>query len=230
MKRIFDILLSLVGLLFLSLPIFFFALLIWLEDFKNPFYYASRVGKNYKKFHMVKLRSMIVDAEKNGVESTMSNDPRITKIGTLIRAYKIDEFTQLWNVLVGNMSLVGPRPNTERGVNLYTDSEKKLLEIKPGMTDFASIVFSDEGEILKDSKDPDFMYDSLIRPWKSKLGILYCEKSNVYLDFIIIFLTVLAIFSKKVSLKFLSEVLKNINAENDLIEISKRRKPLLPLE
>ena len=119
---------------------------------------------------MYKLRTMIINADSTGVDSTSSNDNRITSVGKFIRKFKIDEISQLINVLLGDMSLVGPRPNVLREILMYTDLEKELLTVKPGITDFASIVFSDEGEILSDSDDPDIDYNQLIRPGKGYLG------------------------------------------------------------
>ena len=134
-------------------------ILIWIHDFHSPFYIAPRVGKSGQVFNMVKLRSMVVHADKTGVDSTSSSDPRITPIGHIVRKFKLDEFTQLWNVLKGDMSLVGPRPNVKRETDLYTRVEKGLLSVCPGITDFSSIVFSDENEMLRDSKDPDIDYN-----------------------------------------------------------------------
>ena len=148
-KRLVDILASFFGLLITSpilLPVMF---LIWKEDKKSPFYIAPRSGRNDMIFKMVKLRSMVVDADKSGVDSTSGNDMRITPIGHKIRRYKLDELIQLWNVLIGDMSLVGPRPNVKSETDLYTDIENGLLLVRPGITDFSSIVFSDEGEILE---------------------------------------------------------------------------------
>ena len=169
MKRLLDFTLSLVGLIICSpilIPIIF---AVWVQDWRSPFYIAQRVGKGEKLFKMVKLRSMILNADKSGVDSTSSTDSRITGVGRFIRRYKLDELSQIWTVLIGEMSLVGPRPNLKRETDLYTTEEKKLLLVKPGITDFSSIVFSDEGEILKDQPDPDIAYNQLIRPWKSKL-------------------------------------------------------------
>ena len=121
-------------------------------------------------FSIIKLRSMIVNADKNKVDSTAEDDVRITWVGHFVRKFKIDELTQLINVLFGNMSLVGPRPNVKAETDIYTPIEKKLLSFKPGIADFSSIVFSDEGKILKNSIDPDLEYNQLIRPGKSRLG------------------------------------------------------------
>ena len=129
MKRFLDFSLSLVGLLLASpilLPTIF---IVWIQDWNSPFYIAPRVGKNEKLFKMIKLRSMIVNADKSGVDSTSSNDMRITGVGKFIRKYKLDELSQLWNVLIGDMSFVGPRPNVKRETDLYTSQEKKLLSL-----------------------------------------------------------------------------------------------------
>jgi lipopolysaccharide/colanic/teichoic acid biosynthesis glycosyltransferase len=229
MKRIIDFILSLIGLVLASpilLPTIF---LVWIQDWHSPFYIAPRVGKNEKPFKMLKLRSMIINADKSGVDSTSSNDNRITGVGKFIRKYKLDELSQLWNVLIGDMSLVGPRPNVKRETDLYTVQEKKLLTVKPGITDFSSIVFSDEGDILKDQIDPDIAYNQLIRPGKSMLGIFYIKNQNVILDLRLIFLTAVAILSKDNALKRVVSILKNMKADDILIEISSRQKNLVPM-
>ena len=196
MKRLFDIVFSFTGLLIMAPVIWLLMFLIWRQDFHSPFYKAPRVGQNGKIFKMVKLRSMVVDADKSGVDSTGSDDNRITNVGYIIRRYKLDEFSQLWNVLKGDMSLVGPRPQVQRDVALYTKKEQHLLNALPGITDFASIVFSDEGEILAGSHHPDLKYNQVIRPWKSRLGFLYVENHTFFIDIKIIILTVTAIFSR----------------------------------
>jgi lipopolysaccharide/colanic/teichoic acid biosynthesis glycosyltransferase len=228
MKRLFDVAFSLTGLLILS-PIFLlFMILIWLQDFHSPFYIAPRVGKNGKIFKMVKLRSMIVNADKSGVDSTKSDDKRITWVGHFIRKFKLDELSQLWNVLCGHMSFVGPRPNVERDVKLYTEIEKNLLNVQPGITDFSSIVFSDEGDILSGSSDPDLKYNQVIRPWKSRLGLLYIEKRNFFMDLHIIFLTVCAVFSKKTALQGVYQIVSQINGDPQLLNVVLRNEPLKP--
>jgi Sugar transferases involved in lipopolysaccharide synthesis len=171
---------------------------------------------------------MIVGADKNKVDSTASDDARITKVGSLIRKYKLDELTQLWNVLLGDMSLVGPRPNVQRDVNLYSDIEKKLLTVRPGITDFSSIVFSDEGDILEGESDPDLAYNQLIRPWKSRLGILYIENRNTFLDFRLIFYTLIAILNKERALVGITGELMHISGDEQLITVCKRKEPLYP--
>lgn len=228
MKRILDIILSLTGLLVIAPFLLVAMLLVWLQDFKSPFYIAPRVGKDNKIFQMVKLRSMVVNADKSGVDSTAATDPRITLIGKVIRKFKLDELTQLWNVLLGDMSFVGPRPNVERETRHYTKAEQKLLSVKPGITDFSSIVFSDEGDILADKEDPDLSYNQLIRPWKSRLGIIYVDKSSVILDLKLIIYTVIAIVKKDLVLKLIYKELSKFNIEPKLLEIVTREKELYP--
>ena len=228
LKRIVDILLSFTALLIFSPVLIFFSILIYFQDFKNPIYIAERVGKDEKPYKMFKLRSMIVGADQSGVDSTSSNDTRITKIGTLVRKYKLDELTQLINVFKGDMSLVGPRPNVASETNIYSPTEKQLLSIKPGITDFASIVFSDEGNILEGSSDPDLVYNQLIRPWKSRLGLLYIENKSIFLDLKLIFATILAILSKRKALAIVVKTLQSKSSDSLLINICKRENKLKP--
>ena len=228
LKRVVDILLSLIGLILASpilIPVMF---LVWKQDWHSPFYVAERMGKNEKPFKMVKLRSMIKNADAQGIDSTSANDMRITPVGHFIRSYKLDELTQLWNVLKGDMSLVGPRPNVKRETDLYTSQEKVLLSVKPGITDFASIVFSDEGEILADKADPDIAYNQLIRPGKSRLGLFYIQKNNLLVDLSLILFTALAIVSKRRALKAVVGLLKALRAPQELLEIASRENPLTP--
>jgi lipopolysaccharide/colanic/teichoic acid biosynthesis glycosyltransferase len=223
-----DIIGSIAGLLLASpvlLPVIF---LVWWQDRHSPFYIAVRVGKNDMPFKMVKLRSMVINADKSGVDSTSSNDNRITLIGSFIRRYKLDELTQLWNVLKGDMSLVGPRPNVKRETDLYTPIERKLLNVKPGITDISSIVFSDEGDILKDQLDPDIAYNQLIRPGKSKLGLLYIENQSLYLDVKLCLLTAIAILSREKALDGIQKILKSIKAPDDILLLARRKQALVP--
>ncbi len=203
-------------------------ILVWLQDLKSPFYIADSVGKNRKIFKMVKLRSMVIGADKSGVDSTGANDSRITTIGKLIRKFKLDEISQLWNVLLGDMSLVGPRPNVKTETDMYTEEEGLLLSVKPGITDFSSIVFSDEGDILANKIDPDLSYNQLIRPWKSRLGIIYIKNQSLRLDIELIFCTVLAIVSKKDALKSINKKLLRLNAEDNVTRVAKREDELTP--
>ena len=226
MKRIIDIIFSLIGLL-LFFPILIpFLILIWRYDKKSPLYISPRVGKNGKIFNLIKLRTMMVDADKKGINSTSDKDFRIIPVGQKIRKFKLDELTQLWNVLLGDMCLVGPRPNVKSEVDLYTNVEKELLLVKPGITDFSSIVFSDEGKILENKKDPDLAYNQLIRPWKSRLGLIYIKHQSTWLDILIIIYTIIALISKQVALNWVSNKLNKLGASKNLVEISKRETEL----
>ena len=229
MKRLVDFLLSLVGLVISSPVLLPVIVIVWVYDWHSPFYVAPRVGRNGRLFRMVKLRSMRVNADRIGVDSTSARDPRITPVGHFIRRYKLDELTQLWNVLLGDMSLVGPRPNVERETRLYTAEEQKLLTVKPGITDFASIVFADEGEILKDRPDPDIAYNQLIRPWKSRLGIFYVEHADTLLDLKLVWLTAVAMASRESALRGVHRELAALHAPNDLATAALRTLPLKPL-
>ena len=228
LKRFFDIALSFCGLVVISPFLLLFILLIWLYDFHNPFYVAQRVGENGNVFKMIKLRSMKIEADKTGIVSTSSDDDRITPIGKLIRKLKFDELSQLINVFLGSMSLVGPRPQVQEDVKLYTNKEKMLLSARPGITDYSSIVFSDEGEILKGSDDPNKDYNLLIRPWKSRLGLFYIENQNSFSDIKLIFFTIVSFFNKKWVLKKISSFLKAKNASDELISIVLRKEELQP--
>jgi lipopolysaccharide/colanic/teichoic acid biosynthesis glycosyltransferase len=228
MKRLFDVVVSLAGLIVAAPVLVPVCILIWLQDFASPFYIAPRVGKNGKIFKMVKLRSMVMNADKSGVDSTGANDRRITPIGKFVRSYKLDELAQLWNVLKGDMSLVGPRPNVQREVNIYTDAERRLLSVRPGITDISSIVFADEGDILKDSLDPDIDYNQLIRPWKSRLGLLYVENRSVPLDIKLIFLTILAVISREKALAGVQKVLSELGADERIKRVARRQERLTP--
>lgn len=226
MKRLLDFLVSFFGLLVLSPILISVMFLTWKEDKGSPFYLAPRVGKNGKTFTMVKMRSMRIGADKTGVNSTSANDPRVTKVGHFIRKWKLDEVTQLWNVLIGDMSLVGPRPNVKVETDAYNEEERKLLSVKQGITDFSSIVYSDEGEILKGASDPDYAYHQLIRPGKISLGLFYVNNRNFIVDVCLIVLTALAIFSKSKALEGVQFLLKKLGASRELLVIASRRNKL----
>lgn len=204
-------------------------LAVWLEDFKNPFYIARRVALGGDDFAMIKIRSMVLNAEKSGVNSTGAGDIRITKVGHFIRRYKVDELSQFINVLIGDMSVVGPRPNSRAwGVDLYTEVENGLLTVRPGITDLSSIVFSDEGDILKDEIHADEGYNALIRPWKSRLGLLYIANQSLILDIRIIWLTALAVINKRKALEGVGRILADLDAPADLRAVCQRDQKLVP--
>ena len=227
-KRIFDSIFSFILLLILSPVFIIFSFLIWKQDWHSPFYIAPRVGKNEKIFKIIKFRSMIFNADQSGVDSTSTNDSRITLLGQFIRKYKIDEIPNLFNILIGQMSFVGPRPNVERETDLYTKQEKILLTIRPGITDFSSIVFSDEGNILENSDNPDLDYNQLIRPWKSRLCIFYIQNRSLFLDIKLIIITVLAVISKQKALEKVNKMLVKLDADERIISISLRQFKLVP--
>ncbi len=228
MKRLFDIAVSATALLILSPVLCMFLFLVWLQDRHSPFYIAPRAARNGKTFRMVKMRSMIINADKTGIASTSVSDRRITRLGHAIRRLKLDELTQLWNVLFGDMSMVGPRPQIERAVRFYTSVEKNLLSVKPGVTDISSIVFSDEGEILKGHADADLAYEQLIRPWKSRLSLFYIQHQSVALDLELCWLTALAIVSKPRALLGIRAILQRLGAPPDLIAVAARTNRLVP--
>lgn len=204
------------------------AFLIWLHDRHSPIYKAKRVGKDNKDFTLYKFRSMKVASDKSGVFSTTANDSRITKIGHFIRGYKLDELPQLLNIINGTMSFVGPRPNVRVDVDKYTKVEMGLLSVRPGITDFSSIVFSDEGKILQDSEDPDLKYNQVIRPWKSQLGLIYIKNSSLLLDLKLIIWTGLVIINRKSALEKISKELESMKCDKELISVALRKKPLVP--
>ena len=227
-KRFFDIVVSLFVLVLASPILLSVCLLVWWQDKHSPFYVAPRVAKNGGTFRMIKLRSMVKNADLSGVDSTGANDMRITAVGHFIRRYKLDELTQLWNVLKGDMSLVGPRPNVKRETDMYTAVERGLLAVRPGITDFASIVFADEGDILAPHADPDLAYNQLIRPWKSRLGLFYTQNSSLWVDIRLCVLTVLCIVNRKSVLRELSNWLGKLGADDTLVRVSLRQDLLVP--
>lgn len=199
MKRLFDIVFSLAGLILLSPLFLIIAVLIKKEDRGPVFYRAERIGKHGTPFKIFKFRTMVVGADRIGASSTAEDDSRITIIGKNLRKYKLDEIPQLLNVLKGDMSLVGPRPQVRWAVDLYSQEQKKhLLSVRPGITDYASIMFHNEGEILKGSTNPDQDYLEKIHPEKVRLGIEYVKHMSFRTDLKILLKTFLLCFKRKV--------------------------------
>jgi lipopolysaccharide/colanic/teichoic acid biosynthesis glycosyltransferase len=196
MKRIFDIFFSGFFILFVWPFYVIVAIIIKAGDGGPVFYKAPRVGKNGVIFRMYKFRTMVVNADKIGAASTTTSDPRITRIGHFLRKYKLDEMPQLFNVFLGQMSIVGPRPDLKSFTDMFTEEEKVILSVKPGITDWASVWNSDEGKILEGAEDPDKAYMELIWPEKKRLQIKYVREQSFGRDLKIIFLTLLAIFKK----------------------------------
>jgi len=184
---------ALVGLILLSPFLLFFAILIKLGSKGPVFYRGVRVGRHGKPFNIFKFRTMVMDAERLGGTSTADDDPRITKIGHFLRKFKLDELPQLINVLKGEMSIVGPRPEVQHYVDMFTEEERAILEVRPGITDWASLWNPDEGAVLAGSADPEKTYMEKIRPQKIKLQLKYVREQSFWNDLKIIFLTLKAI-------------------------------------
>jgi lipopolysaccharide/colanic/teichoic acid biosynthesis glycosyltransferase len=189
-KRFFDAVASSLGLLLLSPLLLWIAWRIRQEGNGPVFYRGVRVGFKGKHFSIFKFRTMVADAEKIGPSSTCAEDPRITRIGSSLRKYKLDELPQLINVLIGDMSIVGPRPEVKKFTDLYTEEERVILSVMPGITDWASIWNRDEGAMLARSKDPDRDYLEKIRPEKIRLQLKYLREQSFWTDVKIILLTI----------------------------------------
>lgn len=190
-KRVCDFILSLIGIIVLS-PIFIIvSIAIKLDSKGKILFLQKRVGRYGKEFNIYKFRTMVSDAERLGKQITVGNDNRITKVGAFLRKYKIDELPQLFNVLKGDMSLVGPRPEVPKYVKLYSDEQKKVLNVRPGITDMASLRYKDENEILGKVDNPEEYYINVIMKDKLKLNLEYIEKSNIFFDLYLIIKTVL---------------------------------------
>ncbi len=195
-KRLLDINVSIFGLVMLFPLLLGILILIKLEDKGPIFYRGLRVGWKGIPFKIFKFRTMVIDAEKLGGVSTADDDPRITKIGKFLRKYKLDELPQLLNVLKGDMSIVGPRPEVSNYVSMFSEKEKAILSVRPGITDWASLWNSDEGAILTGSTDPEKTYMEKIRPTKLQLQLKYVNERNFWIDTKIIFLTLKALVLK----------------------------------
>ncbi len=193
MKRVFDLVFSSLGIIILSPLLGWVAWRIHQEDGGPVFYRGARVGLYGRPFRIFKFRTMVVNAEKLGGSSTADNDPRITRIGLTLRKHKLDELPQLFNVFLGDMSLVGPRPEVQYYTDMFTTEEQAILKVRPGITDWASLWNPDEGSILAGAEDPDQAYLELIRPTKLKLQLRYARSRSLFTDLKIILLTLFAL-------------------------------------
>lgn len=189
LKRIFDITLSLFGLIILLPFMLIIAILIKIDSKGPVFFKQIRVTKNGKEFKIFKYRTMKVGSDKYS-QITVGKDGRITKLGSFLRKYKLDEIPQLINVLIGDMSLVGPRPEVPKYVALYTDEQKEILKVRAGITDYASIKFSDENDLLASEEDPEKAYIEKIMPKKIELNKKYLSEISILTDIKIILLTI----------------------------------------
>lgn len=196
LKRLFDIIVAFF-LLMLLFPVILYVAYQVKKDGGPVFYRGVRVGLNGIPFKIFKFRSMVVNADKIGGSSTSDEDSRITPIGRIIRKYKLDEISQLINVLRGDMSFVGPRPEVQHYVDMYTAEEKNILTVRPGITDWASLWNNDEGAVLVSYPDPEKAYMEIIRPTKLKLQLKYVKERSFWIDIKILWETFLAVAIKK---------------------------------
>ncbi len=200
-KRTFDTALAAAGIVVLSPLIGVIALAVKKGSTGPLLYRGKRVGLDGREFEMLKFRTMVINADQIGGSSTPEDDPRVTPIGKKLRRYKLDELPQLWNVLIGQMSFVGPRPQVKWAVDLYTPQEREVLRVRPGITDEASLKFSNEADILKGSKDPDKDYIEKIHPEKMRLSLEYVRTRSFSGDISIIARTAGAIIRPQASEK-----------------------------
>jgi lipopolysaccharide/colanic/teichoic acid biosynthesis glycosyltransferase len=196
-KRAFDVVLSLIGLILVSPVILVIAIFVKLTSPGPVMYKGVRVGRYGKPFRILKFRSMVVDAEKRGGSATAGDDPRLTSTGRFLRSYKLDELPQLWNVFVGDMSFVGPRPEVQKYVDRYSEKERAVLALRPGITDWASIWNSNEAAVLEGSSDPEKAYEELILPTKLALQQKYLHEHSCFTDVRILFHTFAKLLDEK---------------------------------
>ena len=192
-KRAMDIVLSACALAILWPLLLLIALAIWIDDPGPVFYRQVRVGRNGKTFRIFKFRSMVMDADKKGLAITVGRDSRITRVGAVLRKTKLDELAQLLNVLFGQMSFVGPRPEVPKYVELYTPYQRQVLLVRPGITDYASIAYRNENDLLAGAEDPEKMYIEQIMPDKIELNMKYLREISPLADIRLILKTIVAV-------------------------------------
>jgi len=194
LKRLFDIVFSIIILIVLFPLFLIISLWIIIDDGFPVFYLQERIGKDFKPFKLIKFRTMYKDADKKGLLTVSSKDNRITPSGYYLRKFKLDELPQFINVLKGEMSIVGPRPEVKKYVELYSDDQKKVLSVKPGITDEASLKYIDESDILARSENPEWTYINEVMPEKLKINLQYIKNQNLLYDLKIIFWTAKKMF------------------------------------
>jgi lipopolysaccharide/colanic/teichoic acid biosynthesis glycosyltransferase len=195
MKRLLDLTISIIVTIFISPLLLLLALIIKVDSTGPVFYLQERIGKNRVPFRIFKFRTMYVNADKQGLLTVGERDARITRVGVLLRKYKLDELPQLFNVMVGNMSLVGPRPEVRKYVDLYSEEQLKVLRVKPGITDYASIEYANENQLLGNVSNPEEVYVNEIMPAKLLLNLKYIEEQSLMTDLMILFKTLRKIVS-----------------------------------
>lgn len=196
MKRLLDIIICFIASLLLAPVWIILPLLIVIDSEGNPFYVQKRVGKDNKDFNLLKFRTMYAGTDKKGLLTVGDNDRRITRIGYFLRKYKLDELPQLFNIIKGDMSIVGPRPEVRKYVQLYNEHQRNVLKVRPGLTDYASIEYIAESELLAQSDNPEYTYIQDIMPKKIELNLKYIENQSLRLDFELIVKTLLKIIGK----------------------------------
>ena len=196
LKRLFDVVFSVIGMILLFPILLLISILIKLDSKGPILFIQGRVGKNNKDFNIYKFRTMSVQSDKKGLLTLGNNDSRITKMGYVLRRYKIDEFPQLINILKGDMSFVGPRPELRYYVNFYNDDDMKIFEVRPGITGLASLKYRNEVELLKAAKDPEAFFIKTIIPDKLKYNKAYISKQNFFFDLKLIGLTIIKVITK----------------------------------
>ncbi len=206
MKRLFDIIFSFFGLVVLTPILIIVSFLVRITSRGSVFFVQKRVGLRGKEFNLFKFRTMFSNSDRKGLLTVGERDTRITSIGYYLRKYKIDELPQLINVLNGSMSIVGPRPEVRKYVNYYTKEQLEILKIKPGITDWASIIYRNENVILNNSVDPERDYINIILQNQIKLNFIYLNKKSIYEYFRIIFFTLVVIIFPKLDVQKLSNI------------------------
>ncbi len=195
MKRLLDLTISIIVTIIISPLLLVLAIIIKVDSNGPVFYLQERIGKNRVPFRIFKFRTMYVNADKQGLLTVGERDARITRVGVLLRKYKLDELPQLFNVMGGNMSLVGPRPEVRKYVDLYSEDQLKVLNVKPGITDYASIEYANENQLLGNVSNPENVYVTEIMPAKLLLNLKYIEEQSLMTDLMILLKTVRKILS-----------------------------------
>ncbi len=196
MKRVIDLVISCIITVIISPLLFLIGVSIKLDSKGSVFYLQERIGMNGVPFRIIKFRTMHINSDKKGLLTVGGRDPRVTKIGYFLRKFKMDELPQLFNVISGEMSLVGPRPEVKKYVDLYTEEQLTVLQVKPGITDFASIEYARENELLGNATDPESVYINEIMPAKLQLNAKYIREQSTITDIRILYKTILKIICR----------------------------------
>lgn len=222
MKRLIDIMLSSVGIIIGFPVIVVFSLLIIGLHRHNPFFVTERIGRNSRMFPLFKLKSMVDGAHFDAITVVTKRDPRVTAVGRIIRRYKIDEFPQFFNVMIGDMSVVGPRPEIPQNGNLFNEAEREMFSVKPGLTGISSIFFFRQSDVLSRFSNPQEAYHRIIRPSKAHFSLFYVFRHNLTMDVELIVLTFVAIFNHALAIRILRARLIAWGAPEQLLDVFDR--------